>query len=82
MPKFNAGDNVVWSHAHGALHAEGSVLKKTAVIATANEEGVDVQFGSIVGPANDEETWFEVALEGGESRVLTGDELVRVAPEE
>lgn len=79
MPKFNAGDKVVWSHKHGALHAEGSVLKRSAIEATAEDE---IQFGEIVRAANTEETWFDVALEGGETRTLTGDELVRVAPEE
>lgn len=80
MPKFNQGDAVVWSHIHGALHAEGSVLKKTAV--TAGAQGEDAQFGVVDGPANDEQTWFLVTLEGGEQRTLTGDELVRVASEE
>lgn len=77
MAKFNAGDKVAWSHKHGAIHAEGSIIRRSAIEA----DGGDVQFGSVMGAANDEQTWFSVALEGGETRVLTSDELVRVAEE-
>jgi hypothetical protein len=78
MAKFSPGDKVVWSHKHGALHAEGSKLKRSAV----ESDGDDVRFGEIVGSANGEQTWFDVSLDGGETKTLTGDELVAVASEE
>ena len=74
MAKFNEGDKVAWDHTLGALHASGSVLKQSAL-----PEGTPV--GEVVAPDNEEKTWFRVAI-GGIERVLTGDELVRVAPEE
>lgn len=81
MPKFKQGDSVAWGHKLGALHGEGSVLKKSAIDAThAVEE--DVSYGVVTGVANQEQTWFSVALEGDVERVLTADELVLVAPEE
>jgi len=81
MPKFKQGDHVAWGHKVGALHGEGSVLKKSAVEAThAQEESIS--YGVVEGVANTEETWFVVALEGGESRTLTGEELVLVSNEE
>lgn len=76
MAKFNPGDKVVWSHAHGAVHGDGSIIKKSAVT------DPDAKFGEVVSAANSGNTWFDVALEGGGIRTLTGDELVRVSPEE
>jgi hypothetical protein len=78
MAKFNSGDAVAWSHTLGAIHGDGSVIKKSAVEA----QDSSAKFGTVTTIANAEETWFSVALDGGEERVLTGDELVRVAPEE
>lgn len=80
MPKFKQGDKVAWGHKVGALHGEGSVLKRSAVEATHGQEE-DVSFGEVVGVANVEQTWFDVALEGGETRTLTQDELVLVSEE-
>lgn len=81
MAKFNAGDHVAWGHKLGALHGEGSVLKKSAIDAThAQDEAIS--YGVVQAVANAEETWFDVLLEGGETRTLTGDELVLVSPEE
>ena len=76
MAKFNAGDVVVWNHELGAIHATGSIIKQSAL-----KDG-DEFVATVEGPANAEETYFTVTFKGGESRVLTGDELVRVAPEE
>jgi hypothetical protein len=76
MAKFNAGDKVVWSHELGAIHATGSIIKQS-VLADGDEF-----VGTVEGTANAEETHFNVTFKGGETRVLTGDELVRVAPEE
>jgi hypothetical protein len=40
------------------------------------------QLGTIVGPANDEKTYWEVELDGGKKTVvLTEDELVRIQEE-
>lgn len=80
MPKFKPGDKVVWSHHHGSVHGDGSVLKKSAALAT-NPVGNDLVFGEVVAAANAPQTWFDVALENGAVKTLTGDELVLVSEE-
>ena len=91
MPKFKPGDLVVWDHTLGALHAEGSILKPSAL-----PEGAPV--GEIVDYANDPQTWYVVAFhsvyhnhpmfEGASTThpdtdklTLTEDELVKVGEE-
>lgn len=73
---FAKGDRVAWSHAYATEHAAGSIVHADAVSAKAP----DAKFGKIVKATNDEETWFEVAIDGETDHVeLTADELVKVA---
>lgn len=73
---FAKGDRVAWSHSYATEHAAGSIVHADAVSAKAP----DAKFGKIVKATNDENTWFEVALDGETGHVeLTADELVKVA---
>jgi hypothetical protein len=72
MAKFTPGDRVAWSHTLGAQHAAGSILREDALPA-----GTPV--GTVLTIANAAETWFSVQFEDASERVLTSEELVRVA---
>jgi hypothetical protein len=74
---FDKGDRVAWSHVVATEHGQKSVMRAVAVLA---KDGA-AQLGTVIGPANDVGTWWEVHLDGtpdDASRVLTKDELVRV----
>jgi hypothetical protein len=71
-PKFSVGNEVAWSHEHGALHAAGSILRKDALPA-------GTPIGVVTAIANEEGTWFEVTFPDTSVRTLTNEELVRVA---
>jgi hypothetical protein len=70
---FTAGSAVAWSHKVAPMHSGKSVLFASAVKAV----DADATFGTIIGPANEVGTQWEVAF-GDDSRVLTSDELVLV----
>lgn len=77
MSYFAAGDRVAWSHVVATEHGAKSVIRAAAVLARDSV----AQLGTVIGPANDVDTWWEVKLDGSEdgvTRVLTKDELVRV----
>jgi len=70
MAAFEKGDKVAIG-GFATAHAAGSIIRADAV-----PEGTAL--GTVVGAANDEETWFTVKTDDGD-RVLTEDELVKVA---
>ena len=75
MSYFDVGDRIAWSHVVAPDHGQKSVIRASAVLA----KDALAQLGTVIGPANDVDTWWEVTLDGSEnSRVLTKDELVRV----
>ncbi len=55
MAAFSKGDRVAWHH-DLAMHGEGSVIRESAL-------PNDALLGTVLGPANDEKTWFEVELD-------------------
>lgn len=74
MSAFSKGDKVAWSHQVATQHTESSVMLKDAVSAS---DGA-ARFGVVKGVANKEGTYFTVDFDGDE-KVLTQDELVKVA---
>lgn len=82
---FKAGDRVAWHHSFATQHAAGSIIRAEAVPQGNLSDPGTGQFGAIIGPAEDDTNGFlwEVTLDGEKtSRVLTADELVKVAGEE
>lgn len=83
-PAFEKDDRVCWSHSFATQHAEGSIVYAEAVPQLPEDHPEyggpgSGQFGTIVGPDNDEQTWWQVQLDGeDEVRVLTEDELVKI----
>ncbi len=76
MAAFSVGDRVAWDHLYSTDHAVGSVIREEAVRAKAP----GAKIGTVVAVANEPGTHFEVGFEDEpETRVLTEDELVRVA---
>lgn len=76
MAAFNEGDRVAWDHQYATDHAEGSIVREEAVRAKAPE----ARFGTVLGVANEPETYFSVKLDDVEEPiVLTVDELVKVS---
>ncbi len=75
MPAFSEGDRVAWDHGYAPDHAEGSIVLAEAVAAKAP----DAKFGTVTAVANDVGTYFDVALDSGETWTLTNDELVKVS---
>lgn len=75
MPKktaFKPGDKVAWHHVFATQHAPGSIIRASAA-------PDDAEIGEVLDVANDEGTYFTVKFKGGKERVLTADELVKVA---
>lgn len=77
QPMFEAGDRVAWSHGYATQFPPDVVVWEDAVPGAADEPGSG-QIGTVTAAANVEGTWFEVALDSGETVVLTCDELVKV----
>jgi hypothetical protein len=88
VASFKNGDRVAWHHAFATQHAPGSIVHAPAVPSLDKKhplhgEPGTGQLGTIVGPGNDEKTWWEVEFDGGKKTlVLTEDELVRIHEEE
>lgn len=80
MSAFATGDRVLWHHEEATKHAPSSVLRASVVESlglSAHPDRCHATVGTIIEPANAEETWWKVDFDG-EDRVLTLDELVRV----
>lgn len=72
---YELGHRVAWSHVVGPEHGARSIIKAQVVLA----RDASARLGTVVAPANDAGTHWEVKLDGDEeSRVLTADEIVRV----
>jgi len=80
MSLFEKGDLVGWSHREATKHAPGSILY-ASVLGEPGDEPGSGQRGTIVGPANEQETWWDVKLDG-DTLTLTGDELVKLLDDE
>jgi hypothetical protein len=72
---FKKGDRVAWHQTFAALHAPGSIVTAEAVGAHAP----GAQLGKVAGFENEAKTHVEVDLDDGETKVLTVDELVKIA---
>lgn len=81
---FNKGDRVAWHHAFATQHAAGSIVRAEAVPQLPEKHPLrgdpgTGQFGTVIGPGNDEGTYWEIQLDGEKkSRILTEDEIVRI----
>lgn len=75
MAAFSKGDRVAWSQAFATALGAGAVVHKDA----AQALDPAAKLGKVVGPTNDEKTYYEVEFEDGKHRILTDDELVKVA---
>lgn len=81
---FKAGDRVAWHHAFATQHAAGSIIRAEAVPQGNLSDPGTGQLGTIDAAVDDSNGFlWEVTLDGEKtSRVLTADELVKVAEEE
>jgi hypothetical protein len=75
MAEFEKGDRVAWSQVVAGMFPGGVTVTLAAV--TANDPGAQV--GTVQGTANDEETYFDVDLDDGDTLTLTGEEIVKVS---
>jgi len=74
---FTPGDHVAWSHVVGPEHADGSIVTRDAVASRDRA----AQFGIVQPPADGQaDSHHLIAFEDG-ARVLTSDELVKIAQE-
>lgn len=79
---FQPGDRVAWSHGYAAQFPAGVVVYATAVPQGDPGQPGTGQFGTVVGPGNEQGTWWDVQVDGEKSvRTLTMDELVKVKEE-
>lgn len=84
MTTFKKDDKVVWHHTFATQHASGSIVRESAipVLDKDHPEFGDPgtgQIGTIVDKANDAGTWWEVKFDDDNTKILTNDELVKVA---
>lgn len=82
-PAFKKGDRVAWHHTYATQHSPASIVLASAIPTLPGDDPGIGQFGTVVGPGNDEGTYWEVLLDSEKtSRVLTGDEIVRIEEDE